>query len=158
MNLERLQHLRVDNDLKQSEIADFFHIKQVNISNWENNKEIIPLDKLNGYANYFNVSLDYLTKLSNKKYNDNKINLDKRVVGNNLRKFRKLYNISQVSLASFLNTSHSTISAYESGKTLILTSFAYQICKRYNISLDWLCGKSNIMNLTTAEKELETIN
>ncbi|MBQ8892379.1 MAG: helix-turn-helix transcriptional regulator [Bacilli bacterium] len=149
MNLERLQHLRVDNDLKQSDLADFFNIKQVNISNWENNKEIIPLDKLNGYANYFDVSLDYLTKLSNKKNKYDKINLNKSVVGKNLRAFRKHYDITQVELATFLNTSHSTISAYESGKTLILTSFAYQICKRYNISLDWLCGKSNIMNLTT---------
>lgn len=40
-----------------------------------------------------------------------------------------------------LNTSHSTISAYENGKILILTSFAYSIAIKYNVSLDWLCGK-----------------
>ena len=35
-----------------------------------------------------------------------------------------------------------TISAYESGKTTILTAFAYEICKRYNISMDYLCGRT----------------
>lgn len=34
---------------------------------------------------------------------------------------------------------HSTISAYESEKTLILTIFAYQPCLKYPISLEWLC-------------------
>ena len=38
-------------------------------------------------------------------------------------------------IANLLNTTHSTISAYENGKTLILTSFLYQICKTYNISV-----------------------
>ena len=33
------------------------------------------------------------------------------------------------------------ISDYENGVTLILTSFAIQICNKYNISLDWLCGR-----------------
>ena len=49
--------------------------------------------------------------------------------------------ITQEELASTLNTTHSTISAYESGKTTILTAFAYEICKRYNISMDYLCGR-----------------
>ena len=52
-----------------------------------------------------------------------------------------LKNITQEELANILNTTHSTISAYESGKTTILTAFAYQICKRYNISMDYLCGR-----------------
>lgn len=33
---------------------------------------------------------------------------------------------------------HSTISAYEFEKTLILTIFAYQSCLKYHISLEWL--------------------
>ena len=46
-------------------------------------------------------------------------------------------------LAKLLNTNHSTISAYESGKTTILTAFAYEICKKYNISMDYLIGRIN---------------
>ena len=57
--------------------------------------------------------------------------------------FRKNNNITQVELANFLNTTHSTISAYESGKTTLLTAFALQIVYKYNISLDGLCGRTN---------------
>jgi DNA-binding XRE family transcriptional regulator len=53
---------------------------------------------------------------------------------------RKKNNLTQKELAIFLNTTPSTICAYEKGKTLILTSFAYQICKKYNISMDYICG------------------
>ena len=149
MDLERLGFLREDNDLKQIELASVMGIKQVNISNWERNKEVIPLDKLNFYANYFNVSMDYIVKLSNIKNNNsnNIVKLDKKVIGNNLKEIRKIYKLTQVKLAKLLNTTHSTISAYESGKTMILTSFAYQICKKYNLSLDYLCGRSKVMNL-----------
>ncbi len=69
MDFSRLSSIREDNDLKQSDMARILNVEQSNISRWENNKEIIPLDKLNMYANYFNVSLDYLTKLSNNKKN-----------------------------------------------------------------------------------------
>lgn len=144
MNFERLYLIREENDLKQTDIAEILNVAQVNISNWERGKEVIPLKKLNEFANYFNISLDYLLNISNEKSNkSNKKDLDKIIIGNNLKEFRKKYNITQEMLASFLNTTHSTISAYENGKTLILTSFAYQICKKYDISLDWLLGKNS---------------
>ena len=49
-------------------------------------------------------------------------------------------------LADELSTTSSTISAYETGKTLILTAFAYQICKKYKVSLDYLVGRTNNSN------------
>ena len=155
VNLERLYFLREDNDLKQIDIANLLNIIQVNISNWERTKEIIPLNKLNIYANYFNISMDYIIKLSNNKKPTNNLDkLNSKLIGNNLKYIRKKYNITQKELANYLNTSHSTISSYESGKTMLLTSFAYQLCKKYNISLDWLCGRSNIMYRTNNTKDL----
>lgn len=143
LNFERLYLLREEKELKQNELASILNVKQVNISNWENNKEIIPLNKLNAYSNYFNINLDYIAKLSDNKTSTKKINLDKKTIGNNLKALRKEFNITQEELASLLNTSHSTISAYETGKTLILTAFAFQICQKYNVSLDWLVGKNS---------------
>ena len=43
-----------------------------------------------------------------------------------------------------LNTSPSTWNAYETGKVIILGAFLYEICKEYNISSDYLLGRSNI--------------
>lgn len=144
MNFERLFFLREEQDLFQNDIANILNVKQVNISNWENGKEIIPLTKLNMYANYFNVSLDYIMKLSDKKIPSiNRNTLDKILIGKNIKIIRMQNNLSQQDLANVLNTTKSTIWAYETGKTLILTAFAYQICIKYNVSMDWLCGRIN---------------
>ena len=61
--------------------------------------------------------------------------------GQRLKEFRKSNEITQTELANILNTTQSTISAYESGKTTLLTAFALEIVNKYNISLDWLCGR-----------------
>ena len=141
MNLERLSFIREDKDMKQSELATIIDVNQSTISRWEKSSEIPSLEKLNKIANYFNISLDYLLHLSDKKTAIKKTNLNKKEIGKRLKHFRKENDITQIELAEFLNTTHSTIAGYESGKTMILTSFAYQICKKYKISLDWLCGK-----------------
>ena len=126
-------------------MGELLGVKRVAVSQWENTKEIIPLDKLNIYSNYFMVSLDYIVGLDDNKKEVTKIKLNKNIIGKNLRRLRKELNLTQEDLADVLNTSHSTISAYESGKTTLLTAFAFQICTKYRISLDWLCGKSSEM-------------
>ena len=118
MNFERLFFLREEQDLFQNDIANILNVKQVNISNWENGKEIIPLTKLNMYANYFNVSFDYIMKLSDKKIPSiNRNTLDKILIGKNIKIIRMQNNLSQQDLANVLNTTKSTIWAYEAGKT-----------------------------------------
>ena len=143
MNFERLFLLRQSNGLTQEEMGKILNVGRVAISQWENTVEIIPLNKLNAYANYFNVSLDYITKLSDEKKKTKKIMLDKKTIGRNIRLLRKEFKLTQKDLANVLNTSHSTISAYEAGKTMLLTAFALQICEKSSISLDYLCGRTN---------------
>ena len=43
-------------------------------------------------------------------------------------------NLTQSEFADSINTTQSVISAYESGKTLIQTTFLYDICLKYKIS------------------------
>lgn len=149
MNMERLFFLREEKDLTQEQMGNIIGTKKYSISNWERGKEIIPLSNLNKYSNYFNVSMDYILKLSNSKNETttNNIELDKKTIGKNIKIIRKENNLSQRDLAKILNTTHSTIWAYESGKTMILTAFAYQLCIAFNISMDWLCGKNSMKSL-----------
>jgi len=143
MNLEKLFLLREKNDLTQEQMGKIVGVKKFSISNWEKTKEIIPLEKLNIYSNYFNISLDYILNLSDNpksNLNTNHI-LDKSDIGNRLKQLRIKNNLSQREMAKILNTTQSAVWSYETGKTLILTAFAYQICKHFNVSMDWICGK-----------------
>ena len=142
MDFERLYFLIESNDLTQSEMGKLVNTTKVSICNWEKGKEIIPLNKLNFYSNYFNVSMDYILKLTDEKVSINKIDtLNKKLIGNNIKKIRIQNKLSQRDLANILNTSCSNICYYETGKNLILTAFAYELCKYFNVSMDWLCGK-----------------
>lgn len=145
MNFQRLVEIREDLNHRQKDIADILGITQQSYSLWENGSKVIPLKHLNNLCNYYNLNMDYVIGLSSiKYYNITNKEIDKILIGERLRKIRKDKNITQEELANILNTTHSTISAYESGKTTILTAFAYEICKRYNISMDYLCGRTLI--------------
>lgn len=61
--------------------------------------------------------------------------------GQRLKEFRKDNIITQLKLAQILNTNQSVIANYERGRTVIATPFLYSICKKYNISADYLLGK-----------------
>ena len=141
MIAERLKDIRIENDLTQAQMAKILNTTQTSYNRWENNVELISLKKLTKVCNYFNTSMDYLVGITRNNIGNGKHDLDYKVVGNNIKIFRKEKNLSQKDLATLLNTSQSTISAYEAGKTIILTAFALEIVKKYNISLDWLCGR-----------------
>lgn len=144
MNDNKLLDLRDYNDLYQREISEEIGITRRTYSSWETSNRIIPLKHLNSLSNYYGVSMDYIMRLSKIKKNPKVKNievLDKVKIGKRIKKIREDNNLTLRDLAKQLNTTSSTISAYETGKTLILTAFAYQICLKYKVSLDWLCGK-----------------
>lgn len=138
---ERLLDIRDEANLKQEDMATILKVSQSNYSRWENGKELIPLNKLNLLCNHFKVSMDYVIGISRNSKCQETYDFKKEVIGKNLKKLREDKNMTQQELANFLNTTQSTISAYESGKTTLLTAFALQIVEKYNISLDWLCGR-----------------
>lgn len=144
MNEKRLFDLREYKDLSQIKLADYLGITQQTYSLWEKGTKIIPLKHLNNLSNFYEISMDYIVSLTDEKNNSGIIKLtelNKNEIGSRIKKIREDNNLTLRDLAKELNTTSSTISAYETGKTLILTAFAYQICIKYNVSLDWLCGK-----------------
>ena len=142
MFLKRVKDLRDEACLSQTKVAEVLNVSKSTYARWETDENIIPLVHLNDLCNYFNVSMDYIIGFSND--NDyvitNKV-LNKELIGKRLKDFRKDKGLTQVALAKEIHTSHSTISGYESGKNMILTAFAYEICKKYGISMDYLTGR-----------------
>lgn len=137
----RLKNIREDKDLLQEDIAKILQTSKSMISKWENNTKFISLNKLKQFCNHFKVSMDYVTGLSNVNNYKGTIDIDVNIVANNLKNIRNSNNKTQKDIANLLNTSQSTISAYESGKTLIITPFLYQIALEYNESIDKICTK-----------------
>ena len=144
MKFERMKAIREDRDLTQKQLASILDVERSTYAGWETGKNTIPLKKLSALSDYYKLSIDYISGLSNTKSYDiiNKI-INKKDVGKNLKKIRAKNNLKQRDIFTFLNTTSSTYSAYETGKVLIQTSFIYSIAKKYNVSIDWILGKTN---------------
>lgn len=58
---ERLRELREDHDLTQAFVASLIHVTQTTYSRYELGKTEMPLVYLLTLAQYYRVSMDYLT-------------------------------------------------------------------------------------------------
>lgn len=140
----KLKEIRNKNNLSQEEVSNILNIERGTYSQYETEYIIMPIKHINKICNYFNVSLDYLFSLNNQEqYYNLKKEIDKNISANRLKTFRKENNLTQIKLAQILNSSQSTFADYERGKNIIATPFLYEICKKYNISADYLLGKTN---------------
>ena len=63
MNL-RIRDLREDNDKKQREIAEYLNCDQSLYSKFERGERALPLDYAIKLAKYYNVSVDYIVRLT----------------------------------------------------------------------------------------------
>lgn len=66
-NIERIRNLREDRDLTQQDLADLLHISQRSYSHYEIGSRKVPLDILIALADYYDCSVDYLLKRTDKK-------------------------------------------------------------------------------------------
>ena len=139
---ERLKYLREEKELTQKDLSDLIQVHPATYSQFERESSIIPIKRLNEFANFFHVSLDYLFSFTNiRQYNHSNEKINLELSGTRLKEFRKEYKITQVNLSKFLNTTQSNLVGYEQGKFIIATHYLYMICKKYNISADYLLGK-----------------
>lgn len=71
----RLRELREDNDLTQNDCAKIAYISKNSYIRYENGERTPPLDIVKIFANYYNVSIDYIaynTKIKNRYNKENK--------------------------------------------------------------------------------------
>lgn len=95
-------------------------------------------------ANYYKVSIDYMIGFSeNKKKNYNFDSYNKKILCNRLYNARKRKKLSQQSIANIIGCSQRVYSGYESGYAVIPFSKLCTLCEYYNVSLDYMIGRSN---------------
>lgn len=67
MFFQRIRDMREDSDLTQVQVSKLLGIQQTVYSRYERGFQTIPLEHLLKLADYYNVSLDFLTGRTNKK-------------------------------------------------------------------------------------------
>ncbi len=61
---QRIKDIREDSDKSQTEIAEILNMKQQQYARYESGVKEIPLHHIIALAKYYNISLDYLTGLT----------------------------------------------------------------------------------------------
>lgn len=140
----RLNEIREKHDLSQRKTAIKLGISKSYYNYFESGERIIPLSRLNDFCNLFHVDFDYALGLTDNNIVTKELKiLDKKLIGTRIKEIRKMNKLTQSALAKLLHTSQSTISSYESGSTIILTAFLYEMCTKLHISMNYIVGKTN---------------
>lgn len=67
MNVKRLKDLRQDKDLYQKDVAKILKITQQQYSEYELGIRLLPIDKLDALATFYDTSTDYILGRTNIK-------------------------------------------------------------------------------------------
>ena len=138
---KNIKEIRIQNNKTQEETAQLLNISRSSYAMWESGNEIIPIKRLINFCDLFKVPIDFILGLTDNLYKTSIYK--KEVSATRLKDFRKENKLTQEKLAKMLNTNKSVICGYEKGRYLIATPFLYTICKKYNISADYLLGKTD---------------
>lgn len=138
-----LAKLRIKNCLTFNELALVLNVSLSSYKLYENGTIPMSLEEINILSSYYNVSFDYLLGLSKKtEKNHFRKSIDYRYLNFSLRYLRKMSKLSQKDLAEDFNYSISSISRFERNGKQVTLDYLIKMAKRFNISSDYLCGKS----------------
>ena len=141
-NTYRIKSLRENNNLTQQDLANILNISRSTYSMWESSNDSFPIKRLIDLGNYFNVSIDYIFGFTNiMQYENSSKDCNLKESGKRLKNIRKENGLTQVNLAKILNIAPTMIVEYEHGNYIISLNTLYAICKKYNISADYLLGR-----------------
>lgn len=75
------------------------------------------------------------------------------ILGKRIKKLREASNISQITLSKHLNISNTTLSQYETGKRIPSDEIKNKLADYFNVSLDYLLGRTNNKNAIDIPQE-----
>lgn len=142
-----LRYCREELEMTQSELGYIFGVSDSAVRSWETAHDSIPLTKLIKFCDMYDFSLDFVCGLIRKNIKYGNFKTDKIKVGKKLKQLREKLKLSQQALCDECKISQTTYSGYETGHYLISTMNLYYICKTYNISMDWIVGRTNNLKI-----------
>jgi len=145
---ERLKQLRVEAKLTQQQMAEAFNIKQPTYAQWETGRTKPKGETLEKFADFFNVSTDYLLGKTQPKK-------ELSVFPERLRQLRAESDLTQRELARSLDISQQSINSWENGERKPKIEAITNIAEYFNVSPKYLIGETNNREIETIELEAE---
>lgn len=137
----RLKKVRIYADVGQKEVANKLGVAYSSYNTWEREYDLIPLRQLDKFCNLFHVSLDYVLGFTEVWEYENSKRIDPKLLAKRIKRIRRENDLTQDELAKILNITRSSISKYENGINLALTSYIIGFCKYFHVSADFITGK-----------------
>lgn len=138
----RLKKVRIYADVSKKDVAKMLGVAYVSYNTWEREYGIIPLRQLDKFCNIFHVSLDFVLGFSEEwSYPDSREAINPELLAKRIKRIRRENDLTQDELSKILNITCSSISKYEHGINLALTSYIMGFCKYFHISADFVTGK-----------------
>lgn len=138
----RLKKVRVYADLNIKEVANMLGVSRSSYNTWEREYDIIPLRQLDRFCSIFHVSLDFVLGFSDEwSYPNSRDTIDPELLAKRIKRIRRENDLTQDELSKILNITRSSISKYEHGINLALTSYIMGFCKYFHISADFVTGR-----------------
>lgn len=156
-----LKKLRVKKGWSQQAVADALGFSRSALGNYEQGIRTPDLDTMSSFADFYDVTIDYLQGRSSNPslYHENEIDISKNVekrctmkLSNRMRELRRLNRFSQEDIAVKLGISTSAYGFYEQGKTTPNAKTLVFLADLYDVSVDYLLGRSNTTRLKTSNE------
>lgn len=140
----KLKSIRTARNLSQRELSETLHVSQQTVGSWEVNRSSPSPEMLKKIALALNTSvLDLLGDVQ---------------FSNTLRELRKARNISMKQLGEIIGLSESAISLYETGKREPDYATLTKLADYFNVTVDYLMGRSEEKNNPLTPEESERVN
>jgi len=154
----KMKDIRDYYEISQKEVAEILNIARSTYNQYEQQYDIIPIKHLNHFCNHFHISIDYVFNLTlEKRYIDEIEEISTKISSQRLKELRKENNLTQMKLAEQLNIANTMLCEYEKGHFLISTATLYALSKNFQISSDYLLGKTNQIKYLKQPKEKELV-
>ena len=142
MTDNNLWYLRDYMNVGGGEVAEQIGVSASTYSQWEHSRISIPTKRLIDLANFYDINIDFILKLTDVKRRIRyKTELDLVQIGIRMKEIRKGLGLSLRSLGEELNYSFSALSSYERGKYLVQSDVLVTLSKKTNYSVDWILGR-----------------
>lgn len=86
--------------------------------------------------------------------------MNSEIIGSKIKALRTLLGMTQKDFGELIGVTQATLSSYESNSKTPNIETIYNIADKCNVTIDWLCGRSNLKNIekpTTYEDVLNLI-